>query len=119
MPRYDRVPGLGRVRCYVQRPRRTADCWLVLFEDRPTYDERADRESDRPRPYGPRFALYASDHPAHPQGVGGTDYIAPPLTYGRGADHRRVPFADLPPDVRRAVLDMADDLADLEAAPIA
>lgn len=114
MPTYDRVPGLGRVRCYVQSPRQTVDCWLVLFEDLPTYDARTDTESDHPRPYGPRFALIASDHPSDPQGFGTTDYIAPPLTYGRGADHRRVPFADIPPDVRRAVLDMARDMADLD-----
>lgn len=109
LPRYERPTGAGRIRVYDQRPVRTADRYLVLFEDLPTVDARGD-EIPKPRPYGPRFGLAMSEHPSHPQGVGLTGDWPPPLTYGRGADHRRIPFASLPADCQRAVLAILEDV---------
>jgi hypothetical protein len=103
MPRYDRLPNGSRVRCYDAGPR-WVDRWTVLFEDFP------DPLTGGPlRPYGPRCALFMSDHPQHPQGVGLSGDCAPPQTYGRGATHRRVPFASLPPDVQRCVTEYAEE----------
>lgn len=107
VPRYERLEGIGRIRAY-DSGGRTMDRYLVLFEDFPTVtDTRTYTEIDRPRPYGPRFALGMSEDPGHPQGVGWTDYVAPPQTWGTGAEYRRIPFAALPERCQRAVRDMA------------
>ena len=115
MPRYDVIPGAGyrdagagfetcpgRVRCYDAGPR-YVDRWTVLFEDMPT------DAGTPPRPYGPRQALALSDNPSHPQGVSQWCECPPPQTYGKGATHRRVPFAALPERVRLHVLARLED----------
>lgn len=89
----ERIDGGSRVRCYTTVPAETMDHWIVAFVD--WTDER-----------GLPLTLYASDHPQHPQGVGSTDYAPLPASFGRGMWARRVPFATLPPDVRRCVRDM-------------
>lgn len=117
MPTYDRLPEpIGRVRAYdAGNAAPFMDRYLVLFEDHPTIDY-AGNDQERPVPYGPRLSLAMSEHPQDPQGVGIMDYARPPETWGTRPGEvrwRRVPFASLPDDVRRCVLDrFAEDPTD-------
>lgn len=97
------LPNGHRVRAYDAGPR-FADRYTVLVESLP------DPVTGGPlRPYGPRYALFMGDHPQHPQGFGQSGECAPLQSYGRGATHRRIAFAALPPDTQRCVLDYLED----------
>lgn len=111
MPTYDRVESIGRLRVY-DNGGKTADRYLVLFEDMEVYDVDAYRSRNeyipcKPQPYGIRQALYMSPDPTYPQGVSMWGEARPPLTYGSGSTHRRIPFAKLPANVQKHVIDRA------------
>lgn len=103
MPRYDTLPGVGRIRCYDAGPR-FVDRYTVLFEDMDVYDGTSTTPT-KPKPYGIRQALALSGSPSHPQGVSLWIETPPPMTYGKGSSHRRIAFSALPANVQAHIIE--------------
>lgn len=106
MPRYDRLPGIGRVRVYDHGPR-YADRYTVLLEDVDVYDG-TETTPHRPKPYGNREGFAVGDN-VGPDGFSQSIQCPPPNTWGPGERARRIPFSSLPDTVQRHVIRRATE----------
>lgn len=107
MPRFDTLPGIGRVRVYDHGPR-FADRYTILMEDWEVYDG-TETTPHRPKPYGNREGFAVGDN-VGPNGFSESIQCPPPLTWGARRQARRIPFASLPDHVQRHVIARATEV---------